>query len=104
MSIKFVSHEAFPDDQFTKEIVYLCLDEKYRIAYVRKPSKNGGLFWSVVNCAVTKEGTKAYYEAFIQDSTFMDKDIKLFLDKRSWEKGGTFTPKPVPSNQEEIPF
>lgn len=84
-NIKFVSQESFPEDQYTKEIVYLCLDDKYRVAYVRKQSKNGGLFWGVVNASVTKQGTKAYYEGFMQDSSFLEKDIKDFLEKRNWE-------------------
>lgn len=84
-SIKFVSHETFPEDQYTKELVYLLIDDKYRVAYVRKQAKNGGMFWSGVSQAVTKDGIKVYYEAFMQDSAFLEKDIKLFLDNRSWK-------------------
>jgi hypothetical protein len=84
-NIKFVSHESFPEDQYTKELVYLCLDDKYRVAYVRKQARNGGMFWGVVSAAVTKQGAKTYYEAFMQDSSFLDKDIKDFLEKRKWE-------------------
>ena len=60
-NIKFVSHEEFPEDLYTKELVYLCIDDKYRVAYVRRQAKNGGLFWGVVNLAVTKDGAKAYF-------------------------------------------
>lgn len=84
-NIKFVSHEKFPDDQYTKELVYLCLDDKYRVAYVRKQAKNGGQFWGVVSAGVTKDGSKTYYDAFMQDSSFLEKDIKDFLAKRKWE-------------------
>ena len=97
-NIKFVSHEDFPEDQYTKELVYLCLDDKYRVAYVRKQSKNGGSFWGVVRQSIAKDGGKSYYEAFLQDSTFADKDIKDFLDKRSWEN------KVSSLSKEEIPF
>ena len=86
-NIQFVSHEAFPEDQYTKELVYLCLDDKFRVAYVRKLTKNGGLFWSVISLAIHKEGSKAYYESFLQDSAFLEKDIRSFLEARSWEKG-----------------
>ena len=85
-NIEFISHDYFPEDEYTKEIVYLCLDGKYRIAYVRKSAKNGGLFWSVANVSATRGGTKEYFPAFIQDSNFLEKDIKDFLDKRKWEK------------------
>ncbi len=85
-NIKFVSHESFPEDPYTKEIVYLNLDDKYRVAYVRKSAKNGGLYWSVPSVAAMKHGTKSYFESFMQDSSFMEKDIKTFLEKREWEK------------------
>lgn len=85
-NIKFVSHEAFPEDQYVKELVYLCLDDKYRVAYVRKQAKNGGLFWSVATLGVTKDGTKHYYKGFMQDSSFLETDIEIFLEKRLWEK------------------
>jgi hypothetical protein len=104
-NIKFVSHETFPDDPYTKELVYLCLDEKYRVAYVRKLTKTGGQFWSVITAGITKDQTKHYYESFLQDSTFMDKDIKEFLDKRKWESpANKAPPKPVGIDEENIPF
>lgn len=82
--IEFISHDTFPEDEYTKEIVYICLDGKYRVAYVRKSSKNGGLFWSVANIGVTRNGQKEFFPAFLQDSNFLEKDIKDFLEKRSW--------------------
>lgn len=86
-NIKFVSHENFPDDPYVKEMVYLCLEERYRVAYVRKESKTGGKFWSVPSFSTTKDGTKSYHEGFMQDSKFLENDIKNFLNERSWEKG-----------------
>ncbi len=83
--IEFISHESFPEDEYTKELVYLCLEEKFRVAYVRKPSKNGGSFWSVASVGVKKNGTKEYFAAFLQDSNFLERDIKDFLDNRKWE-------------------
>ena len=90
--IEFVSHEAFPEDEYTKELVYLCLDGKYRIAYVRKAAKNGGMFWSVASVGATKNGKKEFFEAFMQDSNFLEKDIKNFLDSRSWEGRSAHAP------------
>jgi hypothetical protein len=98
-NIKFVSHEEFPEDQYTKELVYLLIDDKYRVAYVRKNAKNGGQFWGVPSISITKAGIKTYYESFLQDSSFLEKDIKLYLEERRWEK------KPEPSiDYSEIPF
>jgi hypothetical protein len=90
-SIEFISHSAFPEDEYIKELVYLCLEGKYRVAYVRKKSQNGGEFWSVVSLGIKSGGKREYFPAFIQDSRFLEADIKAFLERRSWEKG-----KPVP--------
>lgn len=100
-NIKFVSHEQFPEDPYTKEIVYLCLEEKYRVAYFRKQAKNGGMFWSVGTTSVTKDGAKVFYECFLQDSNFMEKDIRSFLDKRAWE-GQISVHKAA--TQDDLPF
>ncbi len=96
-SFSFVSHEAFPEDQYTKELVYLLFDNKYRVAYVRKQVKTGGMFWDVSSIGVTKHGAKAYYATFMQDSSFLEKDVKRFLDERSWEAKKVF-------KDEEVPF
>lgn len=96
MSFKFVSHESFPEDQYIKELVYLCFEDKYRVAYVRKIAKNGGKFWDVASVGVTKDGSKKYYDTFMQDSSFLEKDILAFLDNRSWQTGS--------KSNDEIPF
>ena len=106
MTIKFVSHEQFPEDQYTKELVYLLIDDKYRVGYVRKQSKKGGQYWGVPSVAITKDGSKTYYECFLQDSSFLEKDIKKFLDDRLWEKKA-FVDAParmVTYPSDEIPF
>jgi hypothetical protein len=84
-NIKFVSHESFPDDLYTKELVYLCIEDKYRVAYVRKQAKNGGMYWSTPSIGITKDGAKVYYEPFMQDSSFLEKDIKSFLESAPWK-------------------
>lgn len=83
-NIEFISHETF-DDEYTKELVYLCLEKKFRVAYVRKATKNGGLFWSVATIGISKNGVKEYFPAFLQDSNFLERDILDFLNKRKWE-------------------
>lgn len=97
---KFVSYEKFPDDPYIKELVYLSFeDNKYRVAYVRKQAKNGGMFWGQISASILKNGEKRYYESFMQDSSFLDKDIKDFLDKRKWESKSS-----TPINSDELPF
>lgn len=99
-NIKFVSCERFPEDQYIKELAYLLLDDKFRVGYIHKQAKNGGMFWSVMTAAITKDGSKNYYESFMQDSAFLEKDIKKFLEERSWEK----KVKAQSFKEEEIPF
>lgn len=101
-NIKFVSYESFPEDQYTKELVYLCLDDKYRVAYVRKSAKHGGMFWSVVSLGVSKDSSKKYYESFMIDSSFLEKDIQTFLENRSWQKGSQVIASQ--SLEEDTPF
>lgn len=96
-AIKFVSHQEFPEDPYTKELVYLEIEDKYRVAYVRKPGKNGGLFWTVPTISALKDGVKNYFDSFMQDSSFLDQDIKNFLNTRAWEKKSVH-------NSDEIPF
>ncbi len=102
---EFVSHDSFPEDEYTKELVYLCLkgekDDQYRVAYVRKAAKNGGLFWSVASIGATRNGQKEFFPAFLSDSNFLEKDIKDFLEKRKWE-GRSVHEEPKPRSMDEV--
>lgn len=95
--IEFISHEAFPEDEYNKEIVYLSVDRLHRVAYVRKKTKEGGLFWSIITIGITKNGRKEYFPSYMQDSNFLEKDIKEFLEKRRWETTKTEGPAPYPN-------
>lgn len=99
--IEFVSHDNFPEDEYTKEIVYLCLEGKYRICYVRKKATSGGLFWSVASASAKRNGAKEYFPAFMQDSNFLEKDIKDFLERRAWENKSAFS-NPAPRSMDEV--
>lgn len=97
--IEFISHEEFPEDEYNKEVVYLSIDKLHRVLYVRKKSKDGGLFWSVVTLGITKNGRKEYYPSYMQDSNFLEKDIKDYLEKRKWQlqKAAQDKPEPFPN-------
>lgn len=101
----FVSHENFPEDEYTKEAVILCIEKKHRVTYVRKKMQNGGMFWDVISAAVKQHGEKKYLKSYSQDSNFLQEDIKHFLESRSWEKsvqtGGSVAQKP---SDDELPF
>jgi len=83
------SHENYPQDSYNAESLVLCFDGKYRVTYIRKKMKNGGMFWDVLSASVDHRGEKKYLKAFSQDSNFLAEDIKHFLESRSWEKGGS---------------
>lgn len=101
--IEFISHEFFHDDQYTKEICYLSIDNKFRFAYVRKMKKDGGLFWSHITLSVNINGEKKYRSSIEWDSNFLAKDILAFLDARSWEnKHSTQLPKQQPYSQQSF--
>jgi hypothetical protein len=83
--IEFISHEYFPDDQYTKELCYLQIEPQMRFAYVRKSTKNGGLMWSPISAMVTINGERKYRDSIKFDSSFLREDIIEFLEARSWE-------------------
>jgi hypothetical protein len=108
----FVSHEAFPEDDYIAEAVVICIDNSHRVTYIRKKMKNGGMFWDVISVAVKSQSEKKYLKAYSQDSNFLAEDIKHFLDNRSWEVGRTKSlfaksePKgeSVDQKNDEVPF
>jgi hypothetical protein len=105
--IKFISHEFLTEDPYTKEIVYLSIDDKFRFAYVRKLMKNGGLFWAPISVSATYNGNKKYFESIQWDSNFLKQDIIAFLEGRSWEnpqhKPQFIDVTPIPQQQQNQP-
>lgn len=85
----FISHEAYPEDQYTLESVVLAIEGKHRVTYIRKKTSNGGMFWDVISAGVTSRGKKVYLKAYAQDSNFLREDIMRFLENRSWEGGSS---------------
>ncbi len=84
--IEFISYEQFPEDNYTKELVYLQIDGKYRVAYVAKIGKSGNTFWTPVSIGITQNGAKKYFPAIVYDSNFLEKEIQELLKSRPWEK------------------
>lgn len=109
-SFRFVSHNSYPLDTHTKEVVILSFpgekgDFKYRVAYARKvASKTGGLFWDVASVGVTvEEGKKQYINGFAVDSTFLNSDIKEYLEKRKWMNTFSVQPSYVAQSAPFVP-
>lgn len=92
MSFEFVSHDEFPEDKYVKEAVYICLDGKHRVGYVKKAMQNGGTFWDVISTSGTKNGVRVNLKGYVTDSNFLHEDIMHFLKTRGWEKGGRSMP------------
>jgi len=84
-NIKFVSHHYFPDDLYTREVVYISVDDKFSFAYVSRKTKNGDYFWATPSVSLSKDGAKVYLASFLLDSSFLDREIKAFLALRPWE-------------------
>ena len=84
--IKFISAQVYPDDQYTKESVIICLDDKYRFTYIKKSSRNGGFFWVTPSFSTVFDGERSYGNAFELDSKSLEEEVKLYLNQRSWEK------------------
>jgi hypothetical protein len=109
-AFNFVSHESYPEDEYTKEAVVLCIEKQHRVTYVRKQMKNGGMFWDVISVAVKQNGEKKYLKAYSQDSNFLAEDIKHYLENRSWEQKPYALPQVVRSGgivaqkDDEVPF
>jgi len=82
---EFVSHQDFPEDEYIKEAVVLCLEGKYRVTYLKRILQNGSQFWSVVSTSVKKNGKKMFLPGFEADSTFLNRDITNYLNERLWE-------------------
>lgn len=102
---EFVSYESFPEDEYTKEAVVLCLEGKYRVGYVRRTLQNGSMFWSVASTSAKKNGKKVFISGFEADSNFLNKDIMNFLNERSWESKSIFEPKSMKDlKNDELPF
>lgn len=110
--IEFISYEQFPEDNYTKELVYLQIDGKYRVAYVSKTGKSGQQFWTPLSAGIIKNGQRTYYQAIEYDSSFLKKDIDAFMETRPWEKNNPAHKQqhqqqnyaPQESFQDELPF
>lgn len=102
---EFVSHESYPEDEYTKEAVILCIEKKHRVTYVRKKMQTGAMFWDVISMAVKQNGAKKFLKSYSQDSNFLHEDIKHFLEARSWEGGSSFAQKEIQSiKSDDLPF
>lgn len=101
---RFISHEKL-DDPYIHEVVYLELDGKYRVAFIRKQAKNGGMFWTAPSLSCTKNGTRQYLPAFMFDSKFLSDDIKSFLEKGVWnQQANDLSVDSKESSPNELPF
>jgi hypothetical protein len=103
MPFDFVSHDEFPEDKYIKEVVYLCLDGKHRVGYVKKIMQNGGMFWDVISTSATKGESRVNLKGYITDSNFLHEDIMHFLKTRGWEKGVRAVPEQAVRREEVAP-
>lgn len=106
--IKLISHEYLYEDEYTKEICYLSIEDSFRFAYVRKAKKDGSLFWAPISASVKIKGERKFRNSIEWDSNFLAKAIISFLDDRSWESNDqistVFEPQPVKHSPPETKY
>lgn len=108
-SFEFINAQQTPQDPYVKEIVTLQFTivdgtdkqgnykfSKLRMPYLRKASKDGGLFWSGVSTGIQYHDKKNYISPRFSDS-FFNEDIEIFLNARSWETETRVNPNSSPS-------
>jgi len=94
---KFINAQSTPQDLYCVEIVTLEFavltgrDSNgqpqftgQRLPYLRKRTKDGGLFWGSVSSGVQYHDKKNYLSVRFSDS-FFNEDIETYLNERSWE-------------------
>ncbi len=79
MNFELISYTEYPDDQWTKAIVEVCIDGKYNIAYGKKVKKDGAVMWKPASHNVTKDGVKEYIDGFKLDSNKLDTQLDDFI-------------------------
>lgn len=87
-SFELESHEFMKEDAYIKEIAlikFIYDTDCFYVPFFRKSTKDGNLFWSVSSTGVTQYGTKKYIDGFQLDSRNKERQVKEFLEKRSWE-------------------
>lgn len=116
MTIEYVSHEEYPDDAFTKEIVCLNVNG-IRYNYICRRTKDGGAFWGKMSSCVAINGEKKYVESHLFQDAFLNDDCITFCKARSWAKNevkrevinasiptyATYTP-PIPAAAQQMTF
>lgn len=78
--LKEISYETYDDDK-TKALCTICLDNKHLLTYAKKCYDNRE-WWAMANHFFTlKNGKKISTEGYLPESRSMDKQIKDFLSK-----------------------
>lgn len=84
---EFLSYESFPNDQYIKEVVEVCLGGGVILPYQHIKMKDGGTFWSFCGCSATKsDGTKKRINADFESKSFkrrFDNDLESFIKSKS---------------------
>lgn len=84
--IEYVTHEAYPDDNFIKESCTFTIDPKRRETWVRRIKKDGNTFWAPIETYATLNGEKKRLVSSKFESNFTHDDIINWLNARPWEK------------------
>ena len=86
MKYEFLSYEAFPEDQYVKEIVTVMIDDALILPYQHVKMKDGGSFWTFPGSQAQKNGVKKRVNAEFESKRAkiqFENDLEAFLAKKS---------------------
>ena len=101
-NLELVSYQDYPQDQYTKAVCIVCIDNKYVVAYGKKVTKEGKEWWQSASMSVTKDGVKQFIDGFCLDSKKENEKILDFV--RSVEKGQQPTSMSEVAPNDGLPF
>lgn len=110
--ITLIDYKEYPEDDWTKALCTVLIDEKHMVTYGKKVTKEGKKFWASANHSVKSGGNKVFVEGYLPDSGAMKKQILSFIerveDQQVIKSAIPHTPptsmKEVADVQEELPF
>lgn len=86
LKYEFLSYEAFPDDQYVKEVVVVCFNGLLILPYQNVNTKNGGSFWCFPGMAATKHGEKKRFNGEFDSKSFkikFENDLEGFIRSKN---------------------
>lgn len=110
--LELISYEEYPDDQYTKAVAIIAIDNEHVVAYAKKKTKDNNYFWAPPSIGVTKNGSKVYIDCYMNNYRIKEKQIQEFIKEKtrmlsqnsvSFQGSISNTPQEAAGN-EQLPF